>query len=140
RQPPRDGLHLLTTFDHARAGHHDHLLAADRHVSDLDLCPLGFEGARGQFIRRADAYHLVDAFEQFQIARVSDARAYRAEQGVARPRRAVNFETELDQPIHDPDDLLLGRVLFHYYDHKNCGEWRMGLRIADCGFMSLFNR
>src|SRR5215475_1973150 len=122
RQPAGDRLHLLTAFDHARTGHHDHLLAAYDHVSDLDLCPFGFEGARGQLVRRADLRHLVDAFEQFQLARVSDARAYRAEQRVARSRRAVNVETEFDQTIHDPDDLLLGRVLFHYYDHKNYGN------------------
>src|SRR5262245_9843703 len=126
RQTPGDGLHLLAAFDHARAGHHHHLLAADRHVSDLDLRPFGFESARGQFVRRADAHYLVDAFEQFQFARVSDARAYRAEQRVARSGRAVNVETEFDQTIHDPDDLLLGRVLFHYDDHKNSGQWAVG--------------
>src|SRR5262245_10147167 len=122
RQPPCDGLHLLAAFDHARAGHHDHLLAADDYVPDLDLCPFGFEGARGQLVRRADAHYFVDAFQQFQFARVGDARAYRAEQRVARSRRTVNVETEFDQTIHDPDDLLLGRVLFHYYDHKNYGN------------------
>src|SRR5215470_1821551 len=127
-QPPGDGLHLLAVFDHARAGHHDHLLAANDHVSDLDLCAFGVERARGQFVRRADAHDLVDPFEQLKIARVRDARSDRAEQRVARPRRTVNVETQFDQAIHNPDDLFLGRVLFHYDDHITLGsrEWGVG--------------
>src|SRR5262245_23480167 len=128
RQPSGDGLHLLAAFHHAGSGHHDHLLAADGHVSHLDLRAFGVEGARSEFVRSADPHDFVYAFEQFQIARVSDARADRAEQRVARPRRTVNVETKIDRTIHDPDDLFLGRVLFHHYDHKNCGnrEWGVG--------------
>src|SRR5262249_11313724 len=127
-QPPGDGLHLLAVFDHAGASHHDHLLAADDHVSDLDLCAFGVERARGQFVRCADAHNLVDPFQQLKIAQVSDAEAYLAEQRVARSRRTVDVETEFDQAIHNPDDLFLGRVLFHYDDHITLGsrEWGVG--------------
>ena len=83
RQAPGYNLHLLAAFHNAGAGHDDRLLAAYGDVSDLDLRSFRFEGARGQFVRRADESHLVDAFEQFQFPRIGDPRAHRAEQRVA---------------------------------------------------------
>jgi len=38
----------------------------------------------------------------------------------------MNVETKINQTVHDPDDLFLGRVFFHHDDHKIDGEWGVG--------------
>ena len=62
------GHHLLVGLRRARAGHDDHLVAADPHVVDRDDGVLGLEGAAGALVRLGDAQHLVHAVEDARSA------------------------------------------------------------------------
>ena len=90
---------LFARFDRARTSHDDHFLAADlQAIGKLNDCAFGTERAAGELIRRADAMHLLDAIEHFEIARVKiGAGTDGREHGLAFTGGAVNGETHADQ-------------------------------------------
>ena len=98
---------LIAVFDAARPGHHDHLIAADFDVADLNLRAGGFEMPAGELVRRDDAVAFLDARHDFELDRIDVAdRAHAAEHGVHHPGRAMDDEAHGYQTI---DDLLYMR-------------------------------
>ena len=62
--------HLRLGLRRARAGHDDHLVAADAHVADGDDGALGLERPARELVRLGDPQHLVHAVEQLDQRRV----------------------------------------------------------------------
>src|SRR5262245_61560231 len=109
--------HLLLVLGRARAGHDDHLVAADADVADGDHGVVRLEGPARQLVRRRDAQHLVDTLEHLDQAGLGVSRSDGAEDGALDPRRAVYVHAHFHQSRHDLRDLIFGGPFLHHYDH-----------------------
>ena len=112
--------HLRFALRRARAGHDDHLVAADAHVADRDHGAVRLERPARELVRLRDAQHLVDAVQHLDQRLVGMPLADRAEHRARDAGRPVHVHPHFDQPRDDVLDLRLAGAFFHYNDHGFC--------------------
>ncbi len=110
---------LFAAFDRARAGHGQHVLAAELHaVAELDDRAFGPEGAAGQLVGRADAVDVQHAGQQLKLAQVEAGRgAHAGQNGLRCAGGPVNIDSGFHHRVDHGVDLLFGGFLLHGYDH-----------------------
>ena len=112
----RRALDLLAALHAARAGHHDHALAADLDVADLDHRAARPEAAARQLVRRDDAVRFLHALHHLEHREVEIVlAAHAAEHGVDHARGAMHVEAHLDHAVDHALDLLFGGALLHHH-------------------------
>ncbi len=110
----RDPLDLILRLHTARTGHHDHTLAADFERADLHHGPARPEAAAGQLVRRCNAVHALDTRGYFENRWIEIARAHAAEHRVHNPRRTMDVESQLHQPVDHGLYLRFGCAFLHH--------------------------
>ena len=113
---------LLARFHGARAGHHNHLFAADFHtVGQPHHGAFRTEGAPHQLVGRADAVDGLHAGQHFELARIEvNALADCGQHALTRAGGAMHGKAHLDQMVGDLLDLVFARRLPHRNNH---GRW-----------------
>jgi hypothetical protein len=105
------------TFDRARTGHDNDIIAPDSDPAHVHDGPFLSEGAARQLVRLSDPYDFLYPIQKLVVSRVDDLSSDNTKDRPLNSGRPMDVETISDQPVDHLLDLILGCASLHDDDH-----------------------